>query len=69
MEEKYVLLLDILREHEDKQYKLKKTIKALKTNPSYRALFPKDYLKKKEEEKKKIDTVIEALNNFRHTKR
>ena len=63
--EEYKLLLDVLHEHEDKQYKLEDTIKALKTNPSYRSLFSKDYLKRKEEEKKKIDVLIKALNHLR----
>lgn len=63
--EEYKLLFDILDEYRDKQYELEKTIKALKINPEYRSLFKKDYLQEKEKEKKKIDTIIEALNHFR----
>ena len=64
-EEEYFLLLDILDEHRDKQYKLEKTIEALKNNSSYRGLYRKDYLERKENEKRKIDIIIKSLNNLK----
>jgi len=63
----YKILLDVLDEHYDKQVKLEDTIKALKTNPQYRAMFRKDYLESKEKDKKKIDIIIKALNHLRDT--
>lgn len=63
--QEYRLMLDILNEYEDRQHKLKKTINALKNNPSYRALHGKDYFERKEKEKKKIDIIIKALNCLR----
>ena len=60
----YTLLIDILYEYEDKQYKLEKKIEALKSNSSYRSLFKKDYLERTEKEKKGIDIIIKALNHL-----
>lgn len=63
--QEYRLLCDVLYEYQSEQSKLDDTINALKNNPSYRALFSKDYLEKKEKEKNRIDLIIKALNYLR----
>jgi len=63
--EEYDLLVDVLYECEKDLVALEKTIAALKGNRQYRGLFRKDYLKRKESEKSKIDMTIRALNHLR----
>lgn len=62
----YRLLLDILDEYLNKQFKLEELIATLKSNPVYRGLFKKNYLEQKLSEKKKIDLIIKALEDFKN---
>ena len=63
--DEYRLLMDVLYKYKDKQFELQDKITALKSNPSYRALFKKDYLERAEKEKTEVDLIIKALDNLK----